>query len=386
MHDSRSRRRSSAHRDAASCVSISRAPPRQVRRHASSRSNDTHTSSSRYRKRTRDSSSLDRLRTESASPCTRAPREPRSRAAAWKRRWATPSSAPQPVEGGVAQLLVTFALPESAGASGAVPLALRYVPGAPWYEGGEESVWRLPLRSRSPLRQVWVLLGGLAVALWFTIARAQRAKAMAKAPPRPHPAPRGGEAKLDVVRLARNAGDGWRGRVTDADDGTGIGGARVQIERPAFGRAETPATTITQDDGRFELPPPRHAPAMSSRLQRRSLCLSGDPSPTPASSTHSSSRESAPCSGDWWCGRSFEGARSTPALSRRPATSDVPQERTSGSPDGRIAVERAAFAGEPVDARLEAEIDRLAPGHAPAEARPPVADRRVLANPTKPNR
>ena len=51
------------------------------------------------------------------------------------------------------------------------------------------------------------------------------------------------------------------------------------------------------------------------------------------------------------------------------------------------AVERAAYGGEPVDARVEADVDRLAPGAPNSPAAPrPMIDPRALANHTKANR
>jgi hypothetical protein len=292
-----------------------------------------------------------------------------------------------PVEAGLAQLVVTFGLPDSVGATGEVPIALRYVPSVPWYIPGGESTWRLPIRARSPLRQGWVLRGALAIAAWFIVARAQRAKAMAKAPPRPRVAVPRGEAKLDVVRVARNPGDGWKGRVTDADDATGIGGARVQIERPAFGRGEVLGTTITDDDGRFELPTAETRPGDELAIE---------------ASLHVPLRRPLPHAGELdaqlvqrkrallgrlvaWAklrGRPFDARpEPTPGHVRRAAGEDFSIVRWAD------AVERAAFAGEPVDARLEAEVDRLAPGHsAPAPEARPLIDRKALVNPTKPNR
>jgi hypothetical protein len=292
-----------------------------------------------------------------------------------------------PVESGKADLLVTFGLPESVGASGEIAITLRYVPSAPWYVATGESTWRLPVRGRSPLRQGWVLLGALAVAGWFIIARAQRAKAMAKAPPRPRVSVARGEAKLDVVRLARNPGDGWKGRVTDADDATGVTGARVQIERPAFGRAEVLGTALTDEEGRFTLMGGETRPGDELAVE---------------ASLHVPLRRPLPHAGELdvqlvqrkramlgrlvtWAklrGRPFDARpEPTPGHVRRAAGEDFALARWAD------AVERAAFAGEPVDARVEAEVDRLAPGStAPAPEARPIIDRRALANPTKPNR
>jgi hypothetical protein len=47
------------------------------------------------------------------------------------------------------------------------------------------------------------------------------------------------------------------------------------------------------------------------------------------------------------------------------------------------AVERAAFAGEEIDALKESEIDKLAPPAAPAVAPPASDEAKALMNPTK---
>ncbi len=81
-------------------------------------------------------------------------------------------------------------------------------------------------------------------------------------------------------------------------------------------------------------------------------------------------------------GRPFDARpEPTPGHVRRAAGEDFGLARWAD------AVERAAFAGEPVDARVEAEVDRLAPNaNAPAPEARPIVDRKALANPTKPNR
>ena len=293
-----------------------------------------------------------------------------------------------PVEAGTSKLVVTFGSGDASSTGADALITLRYVPSVPWYEAGADSTWRLPLRARSPLRQAWVLLGAIAVAAWFVLGRIQRAKGPLKAPPRPRAAPRG-EAKLDLVRAARSAGEGWRGRLTDADDETAIGGARIQVERPAFGRAELLGTTLTDDDGRFELvgiePRPGDELTLEAPLHvplRRPLPPAGE-----LEAQLVLRRRALLGRIVVWAkfrGRPFDARpEPTPGHVRRAAGDDFRVARWAD------AVERAAFAGEPVDARIEAEVDRLAPGPtgaaAAAEARP-GADRRALANPTKANR
>jgi hypothetical protein len=290
-----------------------------------------------------------------------------------------------PIEGGSAKLEVTFGLPESSGATGQVPIALRYVPSAPWFEPGAESTWTLPVRARSSLREVWVVLGGLAVAAWFVVARAQRAKALATIAPRPREAPRG-EAKLDVVSVARNAGEGWSGRVIDADDATAIGTARVQIERPSFGRAEVLASVVADEDGRFELPATGTRPGDELAIEAPLHVALRRPLPAPGELDAQLVQRKRAMLGRLvtWAkqrGRPFDARpEPTPGHVRHAAGDDFRVARWAD------AVERAAYAGDPVDAHVEAEVDRLAPAPVPVHEARPVMDKRALLNPTKPNR
>ena len=293
-----------------------------------------------------------------------------------------------PVEGGSAKLLVTFGLPESAGASSEVAIALRYLPSAPWYEPGAESQWRLPVKGRSPLRQAWVLAAGLAVAACFVVARAQRARAMAKALRRPRARARARRKRSSTSCGSRvTPSEGWKGRVTDADDGDRRSpAARVQIERPAFGRAEVLGSVVTDDEGRFELPaidapPGRRAHHRSAASTWRS----GAPSPSPASSMPSSSSESAPSSVASSRGRSSAGARSTRAPSRRRGTCGTPRGTTSASRAGRTPSSGPRTRANRSTPRSKPEVDRLAPSPAPAPPAEPCrpADRRARQEPPR---
>jgi hypothetical protein len=77
-------------------------------------------------------------------------------------------------------------------------------------------------------------------------------------------------------------------------------------------------------------------------------------------------------------GRPFDARpEPTPGHVKRAAADDLRVARWAD------AVERAAYAGGPVDARVEEDVDRLAPGA--TEARGPEAQARLLANPTKAN-
>jgi hypothetical protein len=296
-----------------------------------------------------------------------------------------------PVEAGVAKLVVAFGLPESSGAADEVVLALRYLPSAPWFEAGDEPSWRLPVRGRSPLRQAWVLAAGVAVAVAFVAMRAQRASALAVLPPRPRATSRG-EAKLDMVRLA-GEGEGWKGRITDADDGMGVAAARVQIERPAFGRADVLASVLADSDGGFELPLVDRRVGDELSIEAPLHVTLRRPLPLPGELDAQLIQRRRALLGRLvaWArqrGRPFDvRPEPTPGHVRRAAGGSFDIVRWAE------AVERAAFSGEPVDAHLEADIDRIAPGAPkPADLGPAAAapreegNRRALANPTKPNR
>jgi hypothetical protein len=207
--------------------------------------------------------------------------------------------------------------------------------------------------------------------------------------PRPN-VPSRGEAKLDVVRAA-GANDGWKGRVTDADDGSGIAAARVQLERPAFGRADVLASVVADAEGRFVLPPTERRLGDELAIEAPLHVALRRPLPPPGELDAQLVQRKRALVGRLvaWArlrGRPFDARpEPTPGHVRRAAGGEFEVARWAE------AVERAAFACEPVDAHVEADIDRLAPGHAPkpaAEPRPARLDvnRRALANPTKPNR
>ncbi len=289
-----------------------------------------------------------------------------------------------PVQEGTARVLASFALAESMGAAREVPIGLRYVPNAPWYEAGADAVVKLPVRGRSPLRQWPLVLVGLALAAWFITSRAaiqMRARVALPASPRDGKAGRPGEAKLDLVRAA-GAGGGWRGRAIDADDAAPIAAARVRIERPSFGRAEIVASAVTDDDGNFALPPsvPRTGDELTFDAPLHVGLRRGLPPPGELHVQLVLRKRALLARLVSWAklrGRPFDARpEPTPGHVKRAAADDLRVARWAD------AVERAAYAGGPVDARVEEDVDRLAPG---AEGRGAEAPARALANPTKAN-
>ncbi len=274
------------------------------------------------------------------------------------------------VERGRASVVVTFAAeargsaPPAAGND--VPIVLRYAPVAPWYEPGDELTVTLPVRGPSPWRQAPLVLAGLAVIAWFVVGRAPRKAEPASTARRPKPISRG-EAKVEIVRLAKDPRTGWSGRIVDAHDAEPVQDARITITRPAFGSAEVVAEALSGADGRFELGADARAVAGDELVVTAPL--------------HATLRRPAPPSGELdvalvlrkrallarlvaWArqrGRPFDTRpEPTPGHVRRQAGNDFNLARWAD------AVERAAFGGDAVDAGVEEEIDRIAPGASPA--------------------
>ena len=273
------------------------------------------------------------------------------------------------VERGEATVVVTFSS-EAAGSTGNdAAIELKYAPSAPWYEPAAPHVVHLPLRGPSPWRQVPLVIAGLAVVAWFVVGRTARRRNATVPPPRPKPISKG-EAKIEVVRAARDSQVGWSGSVIDAHDGSAVAGARVAIERPAFGRVSVVASAIADGYGRFELRPAETRPGDELAIE---------------AALHGALRKPMPPAGELeialvlrkrallarlvaWArqrGRPFDSRpEPTPGHIRKSAGKDFTLARWAD------AVERAAFAGGDVDARLEAEVDGLAPVTLPPPASP----------------
>lgn len=265
------------------------------------------------------------------------------------------------VDKGVAKLVVTFAS-GSAGA-GEVPIRVRYVPSAPWWIPSDDLEVRVPIAEPSPLRQVPLVVAGLAVIAWLVLGRTSRAKTKAKPASREGAQPVG-QAGVEVVVKSRDPRMGWRGRVVDAHDRTPIVNARIVLRRPAFDREQVLARTTSDADGKFKLV---HEEVRSDD----ELVVDGP--------LHTSLRQSPPPSGEIvvalvlrkrkllerlvaWArlrGTPFDvKPEATPGHVRRAAGEDFPTARWAD------AVEKAAYGGAALDEAAEAEIERLEPAGA----------------------
>ncbi len=289
-----------------------------------------------------------------------------------------------PVERGEARVVATFA---GAGTAAQVPLIFRYLPDAPWFEAGEPLQLLQPMTPPSPWHRIALAAAGVFVVSWLGAGRLAQS---ARRSPRSRPSFRGGSdddgrRPLDVVRADASASGTWSGRVVDAHEGTTLAATRLAIERPGFEGSELIAEATSDAGGRFVLV------AADVRLGDQLVA---------ESPLHATARMPMPPCGEiqlalvarrralldrlvGWArrrGRPFDARpEPTPAHIRRAA-------RTAGAGESVVeraeraerietwadAVERAAYAGAPVDAGAEAEVNRLAPGDAvpPRNSRP----------------
>ena len=186
---------------------------------------------------------------------------------------------------------------------------------------------------------------------------------------RPPPA-RKPQAGVELLH-AGSAGQGWRGRVRDADDGRAVAGARIAIERRGFNGVDTVVQAWSDEQGAFTMP--GTATAMGDEIVAEGQ-------------HHALLRGPAPGAGELdialvlrkralldrlvrWArdrGAPFDvRPEATPGHVRRAAGNEFPVARWAD------AVERAAYGGQPVDAAAQAEVDGLAPAavDGPAEDR-----------------
>jgi hypothetical protein len=222
-----------------------------------------------------------------------------------------------------------------------------------------------PVRVPSAWSKVPLLVAAVAAMAWLVLARVPPRTPAGKGPP-PYP----GEgiparAQASLTHLGPSA-SGWTGRVIDAHDAYGLGGARVAIERPNFEGVEILAQTIADAHGAFELPPREALPGDV-------LVVEGP--------LHAALRRPLPPVGGLtvqlllrkrvllerlvaWArrrGKPFDARpEPTPAHVRGAAAADLEVARWAN------AVEQAAFGGTVVDERVQHAVDGLAPAeHAP---------------------
>jgi hypothetical protein len=264
-----------------------------------------------------------------------------------------------------ARVVATFALP----AANEVGLRVRYVPDAPWFQPGGELALVVPVRAPSPWTKAPLALLALVAVAWLAV---PRILSRVRPPPsgQPHKRPPAmPEAGVALVR-AGPAARGWTGRLHDAHDGFAVVGARVAVERRGFDRVERLAEVATDGNGAFVLPPLDAQPGdeLFAEAQLHAPLRRPLPPPGELDVALVLRRRALLDRLVAWArrrGRPFDARpEPTPGHVRRAAGSEFTVARWAD------AVERAAFGGGVVDARVEGEVDRLAPP-VPTPATPP---------------
>jgi hypothetical protein len=152
------------------------------------------------------------------------------------------------VENGKATVVVAF----PAERSGSVPLALRYVPSAPWWRSG--AMLEVTVRVAGPGIAKHLVLAVLVAgfAAWIVAGWRRAPKKILSADLETATAPPSG--RPGVLVLGASAGQsGWRGHVADAHDGTPIAGARLRIVVPSFEGEGVIAEATSDERGTFAL-------------------------------------------------------------------------------------------------------------------------------------
>lgn len=265
-----------------------------------------------------------------------------------------------PVDHGVARLLVTF----TGHVGHEAALRLRYVPSSPWYEPLGEPVVKIPIRGPSIFAKAPILAAGLAMIAIFLFGRlsAQKNKPAPKAAePRPGEG-REGKPRLDVVRAATRGEQGWSGSIVDAHEGQTLRGIRVWIERGTFDGRSVLASVETAADGRFVLPgigPVAGDETISAEGRYHARLTQPLPAPGEIAISLAQRRRALLANLVTWAKR-----RGTP-FDVRPEPTPGHVKRVGSSQEATVrwadAVERAAFGPGDVDARIEQEIEKMAP-------------------------
>ncbi len=143
-------------------------------------------------------------------------------------------------------------------------VSLRYQSSTPGWRA--EAPLRLTLQLLTPSR--WSLLGWVSAALlvlaWLGWSRRRDEPGAATAAPAPAPRP---YAHLEIIESSRDPGAGWSGIVVDAHEGVTISGATVELYRPSFDRQERLFSTLSDELGRFEIPPRPNETDVPCRLE-----------------------------------------------------------------------------------------------------------------------
>lgn len=140
---------------------------------------------------------------------------------------------------------------ELEGGGGPAHVTLRFLPSSPaWVSSGNLEI-EVPVPPPSPWGRVALIVGALGITAWLVRAWYRPGRRETKEAEERKSLPSGKPA-LELLEPA-GAGEGWRGRVSDAHEGTPIVGASITLLIPAFSSDGVAAKAKTDSEGRFEL-------------------------------------------------------------------------------------------------------------------------------------
>ena len=280
-----------------------------------------------------------------------------------------------PVVAGKADLRVTFAAPGTPTET----VRVRYLPHAPWLDGSESIAIDVPVNPPSAWKQLPLWAMAILVALFLIVERSRKTP---RALPRPAlpPATRA-EPDVHLLAPAQAPGTGWSGRVVDAHERYPIERARIAIEHVSFGSPEILESVFTDAKGQFRighLPKTGTLALSSAGWQHRGRTLVNlEARLVIDAPLHATLKKRLPPSGEIEIAlvsrkraildRLVEWARmrGKPYDARpEPTPAHVVRAATGKSTDiieWAEAIERAAYDAGEVDARVEQEIDAIAP-------------------------
>lgn len=149
------------------------------------------------------------------------------------------------VRDGTAEVTVTMRLPRDANE---VSLLLRYLPEAPYYDGGQAIPLTVTVSKPQPWFRGIPLAIAVVVAAWLLRGWHRPPRRAAGVVPN-----RGndGVASVAIVAASKDRAT-WSGRVVDAHDGEALSDARIKIVAPSFAELDLIADVAVGLDGAFE--------------------------------------------------------------------------------------------------------------------------------------
>ncbi|MGE0327285.1 MAG: carboxypeptidase-like regulatory domain-containing protein [Polyangiaceae bacterium] len=269
-----------------------------------------------------------------------------------------------PVRDGRASLVL-----ELEGDTGPAHLTLRFLPSSPaWVSSGNLEI-EVPVPPPSPWGRIALVACALLITAWLVRAWYRPGRHESKEAEERKSIPSGKPA-LELLEPA-GAGSGWRGRVSDAHEGTPIRDATITLLIPAFSSDGVAARANTDAEGRFELEHVDFATAEGSRFRIEAPWHSTleRPVPRPGAIAISmvSRRRALIDRLVQWTGRKGRPWSTDGGATPRHVANVAQSKGQPEVAEWAANVEQAAYGPVAPDADAEQRINRQQPGRAEAE-------------------